>query len=152
MKLFVLIVVLANWETGIATLMLRDHVLSGGPVACKNHPKVKKILPKDGKIRNDFNLVALRDRFKYPCGSLIEYELPRTGKKSTAMVVDRGTAGVTCKGEKRLATRKELNVNKLPDGCVWNAGMDLNLGAHRAVNGDGYELMRWRPLRPKVKK
>lgn len=140
-------VLLTGWETGIVTLMLRDHASSGGQVACKNHPKVKRIIPRDGKIRNDFALIALRDARKYPCGSLVEYILLRTGKRAIGMVVDRGTAGVTCEGKRRLATRKELTSNTLPENCKWNAGMDLNLEGHKAVNGDGYELMKWRPLR-----
>lgn len=147
-----LTVLLTGWESGIATLMMRDHIMSGGPVACRNHPKVKKILPYDGKIRNDFALAALRNSKKYPCGSLIEVVLPRTKRKIIAMVVDRGTAGVACNGKRRLATRKELNSNVLPDNCQWNASIDLNLGAYQAVNGDGYELMKWRPLDLKLRK
>lgn len=135
------------WDTGIATMMLRGHAASGGPAACARHGLVRRILPKDRHIRDDFALAALRNRNRYPCGSYAEVILFRTGRRTTVLVVDAGPAGVRCNGRRRLATRDEINRGILPTGCKWNALIDLTTAAHAALGGDGYEYVGVRPLR-----
>lgn len=136
----------ADEITGIATLMLRDAGPTGGRAACARHPVVRRHLArKDGRIRDDAALVALRDARRWPCGATVEIILPRTGRRTTAIVADRGPAGVTCAGgRKGIATREELRRDRPPDGCAWNAVVDATAAVHEALESDGYEWVRVR--------
>lgn len=117
-------------------------------MACARHPLVARAIARDGRLRDEHALVALRNRRHYPCGSRVEIVLPRTRKSlRDALVVDAGPAGVRCGTTRRLATRQELTTEDLPPGCVFSAAMDLTRGGHVLLGGDGYEWMRFRPQR-----
>jgi hypothetical protein len=67
-----------------------------------------------------------------PCGTQLAIYNPRTGKMTTAVVVDRGPYGAVHKGEWVLKRTRR-------DPGRWRGCLDLTEGAARLLGHNGYE-------------
>ncbi len=128
----------SRWDQrGIASVYYNGHdgKHAGGGLACLwKHPKGNHVDPT-------LRFVAHRT---WPCGTVVEVYLPRTGKNTLAVVQDRGPYGAVHEGKWVLKVRRS-------DPGVHRGIVDLSPGTAEALGHNGWErvyLRRVQPIRP----